>query len=211
MVPRRVELGVRLEQDEDAFFLRDEINLDPKLLLRGTMGDEVRTFCCCRGGKVLTTSFLGIASVSGRADCPPTGRSNVGLLVRVPIESQAVVWRTFVQRSSQEAILGIPLSSVRWGSDPRLTAVGIGFPLQRTIGAAIDEFRRIYPSVDEGRPLIYAPAVEGVHLYPEVNSSLRMETVPVWVAGDSTGAFRGLTAALVSGHFCALGVIEEVK
>lgn len=89
---RRVELGVRIEQGADEFFLRHESQLDPKVIY--TDGDvEYRTFCCCRDGLVASTEFRGLKSVSGRADGPCTGRSNVGFNVRIHDEKLALkVW-----------------------------------------------------------------------------------------------------------------------
>src|SRR5437764_10029484 len=42
-----------------------------------------RTFCCCRDGEVVRTEVRGVVSVSGRADGPTTGKSNVGFNLRV--------------------------------------------------------------------------------------------------------------------------------
>jgi len=49
--------------------------------------------------------------------------------------------------------------------------------------------------------MVYGPTIEGVGLYPAVNSSLRLSPHPIWLPGDTSGVFRGLTAALVSGYF----------
>jgi len=52
----RAEVGVRLEQNAAAFFLRREAPLDPKLLAGSADGRYGwRTFCCCRGGEVVAT------------------------------------------------------------------------------------------------------------------------------------------------------------
>ena len=40
------------------------------------------------------SSSVGLSSVSGRADCPPTGRSNVGFLIRFVNASEGMAaWR----------------------------------------------------------------------------------------------------------------------
>ncbi|MGH9165202.1 MAG: hypothetical protein ACRDZW_06815, partial [Acidimicrobiales bacterium] len=78
----RLEVGVRLDQPSDRFILASHPSVDPKLVVAQGDGGAVRTFCCCRGGEVITTHTRGIVSVSGRADVSPTGRSNVGIVLR---------------------------------------------------------------------------------------------------------------------------------
>lgn len=51
---------------------------------------------------------------------------------------------------------------------------------------------------------IYGPALEGILYYPNVNAELRLSPLPIWIAGDAGGTFRGLTAAIVSGYFTGL-------
>jgi uncharacterized protein len=48
--------------------------------------------------------------------------------------------------------------------------------------------------------VLYAPAIEGVGLYPRSWQNMRIPGRPIFVAGDLTGKFRGLTAALLSGY-----------
>ena len=43
---------------------------------------EIRTVCTCRDGEVVLGEAHGLSAWSGRADGAPTGRSNVGLVVR---------------------------------------------------------------------------------------------------------------------------------
>lgn len=81
---RRLEIGVRLETSADAALFRLLEGVDPKLSLdlEGE-GTRLLTFCTCRDGEVVVGSICNIHSVSGRADGPRTGRSSVGLLVRI--------------------------------------------------------------------------------------------------------------------------------
>ncbi|MBA2541684.1 MAG: FAD-dependent oxidoreductase, partial [Deltaproteobacteria bacterium] len=74
---RRDEIGVRIEAPSDHPLFTQLPGVDGKLVLRD--GDlEIRTFCTCRDGEVVLGHADGIHAFSGRADCPPTGRSNVG-------------------------------------------------------------------------------------------------------------------------------------
>ena len=83
-VPLRIEVGIRIEQRSQEFFLREHPRLDPKLIFRDRdAGVEWRTFCCCRDGSIVAGRSYGIESLSGHADCPSTGRSNIGFNVRI--------------------------------------------------------------------------------------------------------------------------------
>jgi uncharacterized FAD-dependent dehydrogenase len=193
---RRVEVGVRLEQDSGPFFLRDDPCLDPKLLLSGPDGRYgFRTFCCCRDGEVVATEVLGVTSVSGRADCPPTGRSNVGFNLRIADEALArELWPTG-DLGGEPVVLSLDdfLSGGGGG------VLGAG---SRLLIEGLERLRTAYPSLAGCR--VVAPAVEGVGRYPALSADLRAGPCPLWVAGDATGVFRGLTAALLSGHYAGL-------
>jgi uncharacterized protein len=50
----------------------------------------------------------------------------------------------------------------------------------------------------------------GIGWYPKVDGDLRLLDVPAWVAGDACGLFRGIIAAMISGHYAAASAIEEL-
>lgn len=196
---RRAEVGVRLEQESGRFFLRDDLCLDPKLLLNGSDGRYgFRTFCCCRDGEIVATTVQGVTSVSGRADCPPTGRSNVGFNLRIADE-------TFARELWPAAGLGgepvvRPLDEfLRDGAPEVLSAQA-----SRLLIEGLSRLRSACPSLTASECRVVAPTVEGVGHYPALSDDLRAEPFPLWVAGDASGVFRGLTAALLSGHYAAL-------
>jgi len=59
------------------------------------------------------------------------------------------------------------------------------------------------PGALDGATLV-GPAIEGVGMYPLVSKDLGVSLPRVWVAGDAAGAFRGLTAAMISGYSAGL-------
>ncbi|MFJ1529766.1 FAD-dependent oxidoreductase [Streptomyces mirabilis] len=211
---RRLEMGVRIEQPADDFFLRDQRALDPKFLWDDTSGRySWRTFCCCRDGRVVATDFDGWVTLSGRADCPPTGRSNVGFNLRVSNESEAaLLWRraSLLSERAQPAPW-MPLADFLTARGPFtdgtlwhrlgdrgavLLAEGLGRLTDR-LGA-----RRL------ANALVSGPTLEGVGHYPYTGPELMAAGRPVWAVGDTTGRFRGITAALVSGFFAASRIRE---
>ncbi len=200
---RRVEVGVRLEQASEEFFLQEDQFLDPKLIR--TSSDSRygwRTFCCCRDGEVITTEVRGLVSVSGRADCPPTGRSNVGFNLRVTdAELARSLWPLGIGPNGGR--VEQPLDEYLEGDGREIAGV-LGAGPSRLLAEGVVKLRDAYPALRNAQ--VVAPAIEGVGFYPELSDNLRSGSNPLWIAGDGTGIFRGLTAAMVSGYFAALQV-----
>jgi hypothetical protein len=56
-------------------------------------------------------------------------------------------------------------------------------------------------SINKKTAKVIGPTLEGIGWYPELDSQLKIHHLPIWVCGDSTGSFRGIVAALISGHY----------
>ncbi len=206
---RRLEIGVRLEQPAEKFFLRDAPALDPKLIVVNQEPDvEWRTFCCCRNGEVVLVRVEDIPSVSGRADVAPSGRSNIGFHVRVTDVLQATsAWDDLIPRLRKEASpITEPLDLFLRSAPPRRSPLHSLFG-DRITGLLVTGIHSLMDQVGReslASTVLYAPAVEAVPQHPKVDQELRLAGIPVWVAGDAAGLFRGLTASLVSGYFAGL-------
>lgn len=208
---KRVELGLRLEQPADDFIFRKHPQLDPKLIVPLAGGSaEFRTFCTCRNGLVVETETDGLKSLSGRADCAPTGRSNLGLLVRLLDESAMLELEGFLGRLAE---LSEPVAEdftvfAKGGHRSRAATL-----LGKTVTAGILQGLATAGLLDAllgaRDTVVHAPAIEGLGMYPRLRPDLRAEEIPMWVAGDASGAFRGLVAAMVSGYFCGLQVARN--
>lgn len=201
MVPRRLEVGIRVQQAASEFFLRDAPGLDPKLVWRSLDGGlEWRTFCCCRDGLTQPTLTRGLLTVSGRADCPPTGLSNVGFNLRV--SDPAVIdreWPGLNNRlQSLRSMVSVGLAEFLDGGGEELRHI-LGGQLSGGLAEGLRRLRDAFPTENIGTAVLIGPTLEGVGRYPSHDQRLRAAE-GLWVAGDMTGSFRGLTAALVSGH-----------
>lgn len=213
---RFVELGVRIEQSASEFFLRGQPDLDPKLLLPLSPDSECRTFCCCREGEAVETHTPeGILSLSGRADVGATGRSNVGFNLRTRNQALGTqIWREYVSidqapnvretewMQGQELISEETMIHVAGWVGPTAASM-----LVRGLENLIDAF----PDLKMARVRLLGPCVEGVGWYPAIDQSLRVTPYPLWVAGDATGIFRGLTASFVSGYYAGLRAAHEIS
>lgn len=209
---RRVEIGMRVEEPASAFVMDAEgleQLLDPKWIRRSVDGrHEWRSFCCCRNGEVVETEFDRLLSVSGRADCPPTGRSNFGLNVRFldPAEAEGALEQVLAAahgpplRVHSSDLLDSPSENAiaeRFGAQVA-TALATGL---RTLSGDFDH--------DLSQATLHLPALEGLGYYPAVDDTLRV-TDNLWCAGDATGILRGLVPALVTGRMAALMASESL-
>ena len=211
----RLEVGVRLEQESGDFFLNGEDQLDPKYIWRDAEGDlEWRTFCCCREGLVVQTNFAGLMSLSGRADCPASGRSNVGFNLR--IHDPVLVQRTWAHLERAARLLTQPvtcslrsfLAAMATGQTHPLVDV-LGHELAARLASGLHFLVRDFPDSNLLDAKILGPTIEGVGVYPKHDDRLAVPaTTRLWVAGDAAGSFRGLTAALVSGYVAGLAATE---
>jgi uncharacterized FAD-dependent dehydrogenase len=212
---RYVELGVRIEQLSGEFFLRDQPDLDPKLILHLMPGSECRTFCCCRDGEAVTTlTPEGVRSISGRADVGVTGRSNVGFNCRTTDEALGTqIWQEY-----RDAERAVDVHETAWmqghelvGNESlRVVTNWIGPTAASLLMRGLANLIDAYPEIRTTRTRLLGPCVEGVGWYPAIDRSLRVAPYPLWVAGDATGIFRGLTASFVSGYYAGLCAALEV-
>jgi uncharacterized FAD-dependent dehydrogenase len=209
---RRVELGIRIEHAPSVGPLASCDDRDVKLIYHGPDPEiEWRTFCSCREGQVVAIPFETLTAYSGRADCPPTGRCNFGLNLRLTDPATgAAAWSAFVAaqlprptqaRERLSAILSTGRSSV--GPNRSLSAV-FGAHTWSLLLGGLRRLCKEYPTLSDSGTIVYAPSVEGVGFYPMIDRSLQMPDLPLWVCGDATGLFRGNIAALVSGYYCGL-------
>lgn len=205
---RRVEIGMRVEQDAGRFALDASPFaqlLDPKWVRRSPDGRyEWRTFCCCRDGEVVETSFDGLTTVSGRADCPPTGRSNFGLNVRFSDADEGMRALEQALEAARRPPIRLPARELLGAPGASEVARSLGAEVACSLAAGLEALAE-----DSGRSLqdasLVLPAVEGVGYYPHVDDTLRVANA-IWAAGDVAGVFRGIVPALVTGRMAAVGV-----
>ena len=196
---RRYEVGVRLEQPAHEFLYRAHPDLDVKLIEAGdTEGEEWRTFCTCREGEVVLTQDDERLTYSGRADDLPGKHSNIGLNLRFSKPpTQPLQRELFELVNGYVAPFTVAAREYIDSSD-----VFLGASLDARFRQRLSELPR--EAVESA--VVYGPCIEGVGHYPDINSQLKVNSHRVWVAGDATGLFRGLTPAFVSGHYAATSI-----
>lgn len=199
---QRVELGVRIEASARNPLFARLPGTDGKLTLRdGT--SEMRTFCTCRQGEVVLGRAGGLAAYSGRADGPPTGRSNVGLVVRSTDRELATSVLAAVERATPGKFL--IANGVRTDLVAQL-APHFGAAGARQMASAIARLVAYEPALLDETVAIHAPCLEGVGDYPVDDGALQVAP-GVWIAGDVHGRFRGIVASMISGRYAARRIL----
>jgi hypothetical protein len=210
---KRLEVGFRIEQEASSAFFRDIPHLDPKFYLEDKgRGVEWRTFCACRDGETVYTNTAGLWSVSGRSDCAPSGRSNIGFNTRIKDGKLAErVWpglRSNLQRL--EGPFRVPLVQLLREKETNTLAHAIlGGEIINLALEGLALLVQQFPTLNTEDCQLVGPSLEGVGWYPKVNNDLSLPGVPACVAGDACGLFRGLSGALISGYFCGLKYQQE--
>jgi len=218
MAFRRWEYGIRIEQPADSFFLSSFDQIDPKLIIPSTNDHpEYRTFCCCRDGEIVSTRSYELLSISGRSNGDPTGKSNIGFLVRFKNQILDKAFTDFLAISSSlSQPNAFPLAMLLSGTSSEsndLEIVNSTFgeilsaPLVRGLKIMLSQ----YPLLAQRDTILYMPAIEGLGYYPAVSSDLRIPDTNIWVAGDASGLFRGLTAAFISGWFAGRNISDAIE
>ncbi|KAL6079636.1 putative FAD-dependent dehydrogenase-like protein [Balamuthia mandrillaris] len=207
---RRMEVGVRVQdRSHNPFFSRIKL-LDPKYKLTipsssffhsshssvdGRTEEEAttiewRTFCCCREGEVVEAGPGGF--FSGRSDCPPTGLSNIGFNLRCCSEKDALLCGQKLGNDFQGPLL-------RFLAEREDCFVAVG------LRKLCDSFPELLTESSQ----VIGPTMEGVGFYPELEEGGGLRSL--WIVGDSSGVFRGIVAAMVSGYYVAQEVLETLS
>ncbi len=191
---QRDEIGVRIEAPADHPLFAALPGVDGKLVLRdGEL--EIRTFCTCREGEVVLGRADELSAFSGRADGPPTGRSNVGLVVRGRFPGA-------LDRTADP----IRFSLATWLAAPELLVPIYGSAGAVALHHAVRRLREYVPQLVDAT--IHAPVIEGVGDYP-LDDNLQIAP-QIWIAGDACGRFRGIVASMVSGRYVARQIARAI-
>jgi hypothetical protein len=144
-------------------------------------------------------------SVSGRADGPRTGRSNIGVLARITDVALA--------REIEAHVFGgapsfqIPLGEMlRAATGPKPLVATFGHVGAAVVARAIARFVERFPGLREDpAAVLHGPCIEGVGDYPVGTGDLALAE-GVLVAGDACGRFRGIVASMISGRYVGASI-----
>ena len=198
-----LEIGFRIECSNEEFDYYVHPQIDVKLV-EEKHNRTIRTFCCCRDGVILESSSYNMRSLNGSSsDWEKTGRTNIGVLIRAEgndgKELRKVLGEEFFKQEKQEVRLKDFFNG-------KLEV--FGNEIDQLVKGFLKEH---FPKMSKGDGILSYPTIEKDGYYPELNNLLQMTSEDVWVVGDATGLFRGLTSSLVSGQLAADYISKKLQ
>jgi len=197
---QRIEIGVRLEGHHMHPFFQELQNYspypDPKFIFTDSEDERVswRTFCFCKRGEVVSSGDEEYIALSGRGDCAPTDLSNIGFNTRIKIPAFSERLPKLQQHFT--------LSLAKLLHSPECLENYYPKQMAQYVIKGLMRLTKHFQSLQDDQSLmIHGPTIEGVGNYPVVNEALETNCQRIYITGDAAGLFRGLTAALLSGHY----------
>jgi uncharacterized FAD-dependent dehydrogenase len=207
---QRIEVGVRIKGPHTHPFFAELLQhgkfLDPKFIFTDQHHPEVswRTFCFCKRGEILPSGNNDYFTLSGRADCPATDESNIGFNTRIKLPAMSHLLPKLAEP------FALNLGNVY--SNPSLLSPYFKPDVAQYVFLGFMKLKEHFSSLADAHPLeIVGPTIEGVGNYPIVTNELQTAHPGLYIAGDLLGLFRGLTAALLSGHYIGQTLGHELK
>nr|MBA3815590.1 hypothetical protein [Parachlamydiaceae bacterium] len=199
----RYEFGFRVVGP--SHLIQKEVKLtDPKYIFDHD-DVEYRTFCWCQDGEIIKTSFKGIESYSGRADCSPTGFSNYGFNIR--IKSPSLLQETDFQhiikmKTFDDGIQNFLKNSHRHFPDNAANLIEYG----------LNNLFKRFKNLLHANVRVIGPTIEGVGNYPILDEKFQVNGLKgVYVIGDSSGIYRGIVASMLAGYLLAVSENQKTN
>ena len=233
----RVDIGVRVEIPAEIFsHITDEL-YESKIVYRTEkFEDNVRTFCMCPKGVVVTENTNGIITVNGHSfdeESKKTENTNFALLVSKrfsePFKDSTEYAESIAKLSN---MLGGGVIVQRFGdlergrrtnekrlksstTRPTLAAtpgdLSLALP-KRILDGVIEmiyALDKIAPGTANDDTLLYGVEVKFYNMDVEVDENLETKYKGLYIIGDGSGVTHSLSHASASGVYVAERIIEE--
>lgn len=196
---KKFEVGIRLEF-ENSFFDYQEINQkDFKLIIPIDDELEVRTFCFCKNGQIVDSKNNSISSFNGVSNITSSSKTNFGLNFRIKTEEK---YESYKQDIEELRSLNLSINLDEF----------LKLKTQNRILTQLLSILKIhFPGLLNSNAKIRAPSFEYTGFYPMTDLDLKIKDENIWMCGDSTGDFRGLMPALLSGFITSQSVSYHVN
>ena len=195
------EMGIRVECPQEYYRPLSSESADYKQIIQIDSDTQLRTFCSCKRGSVIQSSYDGIRFTYNGDSSEPRPYSNVGIIIRTT-SSASEYAREMQQAYDRKETQCLPLKKYLQG------APVVGGAIDRKI---LDYLPQIIPIRDENclsDCRVYGPEIERYGGYPDTDpNQLLTNGQNIYVCGDAAGKYRGLFAAFFSG-FCCANAIE---
>ncbi|GLC79669.1 DUF7768 domain-containing protein [Lacrimispora brassicae] len=201
----KIELGIRLETPTVHFKPYKAKTADYKVI-KNEKKYEFRTFCSCKSGVVVQTKFDNYVSFNGAQTQFKTEKSNIGLLIR-SVESTSeyeIEMKEYLEQPHKP--FKVQLKKFLEEKNNILIGKRIDQLLRDQIGTIVEK-KDAYSLSDS---YVYGPEIEYVGDYIKVETDDLSVNKNIYIVGDVNGGFRGLTAAMISGLFCANELTDQL-
>jgi hypothetical protein len=134
-------------------------------------------------------TLSGLWSVSGRADCSPTGKSNVGLNTRfLDANLASRIWSHLKTSSSHRSCyFKHTVKDLLQDETTVITHIDslVGTEARKALQRGLELLGKKFPTVTRSKTAyVIGPTIEGIGLYPILESTLRIPESNCFVAGD---------------------------
>ena len=196
------EIGIRLEVPSADFDFYENEQVDVKLIKPINENAEIRTFCCCRDGIVIESSSYGYSGFNGISNMGNSPKSNIGINIRT-IDNRSPIYLREIDDFIHRKISPTKINLSEFINE-KCQIIG------RDIDNELREFIKTHlPNSIKESSYLYFPSYEAIGEYP-ISDNLKLENELIWIAGDASGLFRGLTPAMVSGAYIANSINKSL-
>jgi uncharacterized FAD-dependent dehydrogenase len=233
-----VDVGVRIEVQASVMEEITDILYEPKLVyFSKSFDDQVRTFCVCPNGEVVTESYKGIITVNGQSYAErKTGNTNFAILVSTRFTEpfrEPIAYGKYIARLTNLLSGGIivqrlgDLEAGRRSTEERIsrslvvptlknaTPGDLSFVLPYRYLADIREMLQaldqVSPGINSKDTLLYGAEVKFYSSRLELSNQLETRIHNLFTIGDGAGLTRGLIQASASGVIAAREILKREK
>ena len=231
-----VDLGVRVEVPAEVMAPLTDVVYEPKLYYYSrAFDDNVRTFCVCPYGEVVTEYAGDVMTVNGHSYAGrKSPNTNFAILVSKtftqPFRAPIAYGRYIAQLANLlgDGIIVQRLGDLRQGrrSTPKRLArsivtptlqdatpgdLGLVLPYRYWVNILemLDAMDHLVPGVASDRTLLYGVEVKFYSSRLELTEDLETQVENLFAAGDGAGVTRGLVQAAASGLVVARAILRR--
>lgn len=220
-LPNSMDVGVRIEFPTDIYPDIDKYHKDLKILFNNS-----RTFCVCKGGKIVPYSLDGIHFSEGYvSNSDRTSLTNLAIMTRLAPSSHNrelfdEIKMRLIRISDGKLIkqnlceyLGLQSKKVKSSSSCSYCIeenINNCFPplISYEINESVKYFTSKLIDIDNwDKVTVFAPEIDNRETYFELKPDFSV--IPgLYLIGECSGIYRGILQSFCSGNSCAENVIE---
>lgn len=231
-----IDIGVRVEVPIKTLEPLTSLCKDIKLRFKvEPYKDLVRTFCVCKGGRVIIEIQRNLVMVNGHSYKHMTTKTtNFGLLVTLPVRGDSLLIAQALGRLVNLVGSGKPVvqrlddfmkrKRSSWQdikkSEVKLTLSDVvphditsiyPYRLVVDLSKGLEKLIALFPNLRKESTMLYAPELTSYPKKVETNKHLETKIQGLYVAGDGAGISHGIVQSAASGILVARSIIRNLE